>query len=76
MTTPDLNAMVREVQRAAREAMRLARAGRNAVAERSAQTFEQTAADAYRNKDAATLENNLTALHTLIRELRVRVTEA
>lgn len=76
MTAPDLNALMREVQRAAREAVRLARAGRNAVAERSAQSFEQTAADAYRTKDAATLENNLTALHALIRELRARVPDA
>ncbi|WP_043816402.1 hypothetical protein [Deinococcus maricopensis] len=70
MNRVDLNALMRDVQDAARVARRLARAGGNAVAERSAEQFEQGAADAYRSKNEEHLQNNLTALRALAEALR------
>ncbi|PYE52687.1 response regulator receiver protein [Deinococcus yavapaiensis] len=73
MTHPqDLNALMSAVVDLAREARRLARAGRNDVAEASADHFERGAANAYRNRNAPMLADHLTAVQTLVEELRAR----
>lgn len=73
MTDPqDLNALMSAVIDLAREARRLARAGRNDVAETSADHFERGAANAYRNRNAPMLADHLTAVQTLVDELRRR----
>jgi hypothetical protein len=76
MTEPDLNELMREVIDLAREARRLARAGRNDVAAGSADNFEQGAATAYRNQNREQLLNNLTAARALVEALRGRTPEA
>ena len=68
----DLNALMGAVIDLAREARRLARAGRNDVAEASADHFERGAANAYRNRNASMLADHLTAVQTLVAELRAR----
>lgn len=77
MTHPsDLNQLMRDVIDLAREARRLARAGNNDVAVRSADNFEQGAANAYRNQSRDQLENNLTAVRALVEHLRALVPKA
>ena len=76
VSSTDLNALMRDVQDTARLARRLARAGQNSVAERSADQFEQGAADAYRTKNTEHLQNNLTALKALADALRQPDTRA
>ncbi|AFZ67959.1 hypothetical protein [Deinococcus peraridilitoris] len=70
---PDLNEIMRQVIDLARQARRLARAGHNEVAARSAEHFEQGAATAYRNQNREQLENNLAAVRALVDQLRARL---